>query len=139
MESHREIALMVNNDMTSLPRSLRPNNPLGTNNLSSKRRLILVHIHGHIRLIPVWTGLEKILRCLRGGKLGKCSSTGDESGTGSENLFGVVHGFDDLDEFLGLFGGDGCGREAGSSEGDRGEDSGSFGQGLKCLETMVEI
>lgn len=122
---------MVNDDVTSLPRSLRPNDPLGTNNLSSKRRLILVYIHGHIRLIPVRTSLEKILRCLRGGKLGKCSSTGDKSGTGSDNLFGVVHGFDDLNDFLGFFCGDGCGREAGGGEGDRGEDSGGFGQGLK--------
>jgi hypothetical protein len=110
---------MINNDMASLSSSLRPNNPLGTNNLSSKGRLILVNIHRNIGLIPIRTGLEEILsQGLGRRKLGEGCSSSEEGGTGGNDFFGVVYGFDDFDHFLGLFGGDGSWGEAGGGEGD---------------------
>ena len=114
--THREVALMVNNNVAGLTSSLRSNNPLGANNLSSEGSLVLVHIDRNGRLIPVRTGLKEVLGQSPSRKLGEGKSSGSKGGTGSYELFGVVNGFDDLDDFLGLSGGQSSRRESGSGK-----------------------
>ena len=73
---------MSNNNMTSLPRRLRPNNPLRTNNLPRERRLVLVSVDGDGRLIVVGGSFEEVL--FFGTAEDFCTSVTEESSEGGD-------------------------------------------------------
>ena len=127
---------MVNDNVTSLARRLGSNDALGGHDLSGEGRLILVNIHGHGRLIPVRAGLQEVLRFLARCELNHSCSGSDDARTRREELLGVVNRLNDLDDFHGLFGGEGRRGEASGGECDGGEDSGGSREGLSKFSSV---
>jgi hypothetical protein len=101
--TYRKVAFVVNHNMTSLSSRLRPNDALRAYNFSNKRGLILVHIHWHIRLIPIRFGLQKVLGLLTRCQLKYCGAGSNDTGTSCQELLGIVHSLNDYCNLLGLF------------------------------------
>ena len=52
-----EVTVVIDNDVTGLTGSLRANNALGTDDLSSERSLVLIGVDRNGRLVPIRFGL----------------------------------------------------------------------------------
>jgi hypothetical protein len=120
----REISLVVDNDVAGLSGSLWSDNTLGRHDLTSEWRLVLVNVDRNGRLVPVRAGLQKVLLLLPTEQLQTDDSSSD-TGTDSNNLFGVISS---LDNFGNLLGSVGSWRESRSRDGNGSKStSGSLG------------
>jgi len=127
-----EIALVVNDNVTSLTSSLWSDDALSGNNLSDERSLVLVYIDRNLRLIPERASLQEVLLLLTlltasAESLESKASSSDTSND-SDNLLGVVDGLNNLCDLLGSM----CGRRESSSS--KSNSSESTSSSLDSLE-----
>ena len=90
----RKVTLVVDDNMASFTGSLGADNALGRNNLSRKRRLVLVDIDGNRLLVPIRLGFQKVLLSRSTEYLGSNRTSSNDSGSGSNQLFGVIGSLD---------------------------------------------
>ena len=90
---------MVNHNVASLTGGFWSHNSLGRDDLTSEWCFVLVHIDWNSRLIPIRISLQKVLLFAleENGANGACRYN---TGTDTKELFGVVDGFNNLNDFL---------------------------------------